>query len=376
MTCEEVMDYMQRHLDGDLNSEEQKRMHEHLEGCSDCADMMERLARIDQDLANLPKVVPAFSLVDAIMPRLQQIDAASGEATPTLEATSRAAKRSASRPWYARGGFVRYGGFAAAAAVLGVLVVNGLTDSFGDVATRSESSSAGSAEMGLMMSKEEASANMADSALKRDAAPEAPAAMEAAPAADTADPNASVSDAPDAAPEPTPRAEAGDAKTGGDVGVAEAPNSEPVPAGEPAPAESVHGMQGGGVVAADEAPAEALAPKNAGSEPAEARYGLTGDPVSEEDAKAVDQYGAPALLSDDGAYAASVQPTADGGLVVVVDRLDGDGDYVSAYTWASNGTKVELSGWKGTTIEYTVTSPGGVRTFAIDAATGTETEID
>ncbi|HZG78386.1 MAG TPA: zf-HC2 domain-containing protein, partial [Paenibacillus sp.] len=74
MTCEEVMELMQRHLDGDLNSEEQKRLSEHLDACEDCADMMERLQRVDEDLANLPKGTPAYSLVDGILPRLAQID--------------------------------------------------------------------------------------------------------------------------------------------------------------------------------------------------------------------------------------------------------------------------------------------------------------
>ncbi|OAS13730.1 anti-sigma factor family protein [Paenibacillus oryzisoli] len=74
MKCQEVMMYMQRQLDGDLAPEEENELHAHLLHCSDCAQMFERLSALSNELSQLPKVMPPFSLVDAIMPQLLQLD--------------------------------------------------------------------------------------------------------------------------------------------------------------------------------------------------------------------------------------------------------------------------------------------------------------
>lgn len=74
MKCQEVMMYMQRQLDGDLAPEEENELHAHLMHCSDCAQMFERLRALSNELSQLPKVTPPFSLVDAIMPQLLQLD--------------------------------------------------------------------------------------------------------------------------------------------------------------------------------------------------------------------------------------------------------------------------------------------------------------
>lgn len=74
MKCSEVTDWMQRYLDNDLQESEREKMHEHLRECTSCAEMFDRLNRLSDELVSLPKVVPPISLVDAILPRLDEID--------------------------------------------------------------------------------------------------------------------------------------------------------------------------------------------------------------------------------------------------------------------------------------------------------------
>jgi len=74
MKCQEVMMYMQRQLDGDLAPNEEDELHAHLMHCLDCAQMFERLQALSNELSQLPKVTPPFSLVDAIMPQLLELD--------------------------------------------------------------------------------------------------------------------------------------------------------------------------------------------------------------------------------------------------------------------------------------------------------------
>ncbi|CAH1219419.1 hypothetical protein PAECIP111891_04873 [Paenibacillus allorhizoplanae] len=74
MKCQEVMMYMQRQLDGDLAPKEENELHAHLMHCLDCAQMFERLQALSNELSQLPKVKPPFSLVDAIMPQLLELD--------------------------------------------------------------------------------------------------------------------------------------------------------------------------------------------------------------------------------------------------------------------------------------------------------------
>ncbi|WP_274388706.1 anti-sigma factor family protein [Paenibacillus antri] len=371
------MELMQRHLDGDLNHEEQKRLSEHLDACPECAEMMERLERIDQDLASLPRVTPAYSLVDAIMPRLAQIDAAS-ESTSAREAAPRGA---AIRPWYARGAFARYGGLAAAAAVLGVLVVNGMTDTFEKSAnTAQESAASGGAAADIMMTMEAPMEEaLADDATTKRSASEAEApAADASPSMDNAaDPNASVSSTPE--PSKAPKN-----NEGATAGSGEAPSEQPSsPSREPQPAAAgggTDGAEGVGVMGFEgteqgaapegEVPTEAAEMPPLAEEP---RYGITREPTAEDSARG--KGAAPALLSEDGAFAAAVELKADGTQVVVVNELEGDADYASSYAWASE-TAVELTGWDGATLTYTATTEGVVRTFRIDAASATETEIE
>ncbi|MBP1992888.1 anti-sigma factor family protein [Paenibacillus eucommiae] len=74
MNCQEVMELMQRQLDDDLNAQEHEQLSAHIAYCKECAEIFERLKMLSDELTNLPKVVPAYSLVDAILPKLGEID--------------------------------------------------------------------------------------------------------------------------------------------------------------------------------------------------------------------------------------------------------------------------------------------------------------
>lgn len=74
MNCQEVIELMQRKLDHDLDDKEHVAMIKHLQRCTDCSELFERLQAVSQELELLPKVVPPYSLVDAIMPQLDAID--------------------------------------------------------------------------------------------------------------------------------------------------------------------------------------------------------------------------------------------------------------------------------------------------------------
>lgn len=89
MKCQEVMELMQRHLDADLNEEENKALEEHLNTCASCTQMFERLQLLSAELVNLPKVTPPISIVDSIMPTLNEIDEQKKKHTEKKSGTSR-----------------------------------------------------------------------------------------------------------------------------------------------------------------------------------------------------------------------------------------------------------------------------------------------
>lgn len=74
MNCQEVIELMQRYLDQDLDKIEYNQMLDHIQDCPECSELFERLLNVSEQLESLPKVTPAFSLVDAILPKLQQMD--------------------------------------------------------------------------------------------------------------------------------------------------------------------------------------------------------------------------------------------------------------------------------------------------------------
>lgn len=143
MNCQEVMELMQRELDHDLDDSEQAAMKAHLQQCPECAEMFVRLQRLSQELANLPKVTPPFSLVDSILPQLAEVDragegpiAAAAVPAPKTEhanapaaqlPSERSVRSRTMRRWATASGVV-------AAGLLMVLVINQLDGGMGKVA--------------------------------------------------------------------------------------------------------------------------------------------------------------------------------------------------------------------------------------------------
>ncbi|GGH28041.1 hypothetical protein GCM10008013_29830 [Paenibacillus segetis] len=124
---------MHRYVDHDLNEEESDLLFEHLRHCEDCAEKFELLNELSTQLEELPLVVPSFSLVDAILPKLEAIDRTRQEEGTTAEFISpvasvalesdtnhRVQRKETSR----RGRFYRVGalGTVAAAAILGLFI--------------------------------------------------------------------------------------------------------------------------------------------------------------------------------------------------------------------------------------------------------------
>ncbi|MFC0333642.1 anti-sigma factor family protein [Paenibacillus sepulcri] len=70
------MEYMQRELDGDLDDRETEILMTHTRHCPECTAVFEKLKLLSAGLDNLPKVTPSYSLVDAIMPRLLELQTA------------------------------------------------------------------------------------------------------------------------------------------------------------------------------------------------------------------------------------------------------------------------------------------------------------
>lgn len=103
MTCQEVIDYMHRQLDGDLSEHEYEILMKHTRHCPDCAAMFERLKKLSEELGNLPHVMPKYSLVDAILPQLEQIvpirqpEAAAMELEPVAAQPPQTARRAKAR---------------------------------------------------------------------------------------------------------------------------------------------------------------------------------------------------------------------------------------------------------------------------------------
>ncbi|MBB6729759.1 anti-sigma factor family protein [Cohnella zeiphila] len=126
MNCQEVMELMQRSLDGDLDAAETSLMTEHIRSCPDCAAMLERLTRLSNGLAQLPRVVPSFSIVDSILPQLEQIEIAQGDSS--APAADRAEAQPSDAPFGPRSSrrrrrtLQRVSGVVAAGVVAGLLL--------------------------------------------------------------------------------------------------------------------------------------------------------------------------------------------------------------------------------------------------------------
>ena len=133
MNCQEVMEFMQRQLDGDLDEQETEILMTHTRHCPNCAAMFSRLQMLSSGLENLPKVTPGYSLVDAIMPRLQELQTAAiapesvlsaGEEEQASAINRRQPRNRTAGWWKDRFSLRALGGVIAAGVIVGLFMVN------------------------------------------------------------------------------------------------------------------------------------------------------------------------------------------------------------------------------------------------------------
>ena len=129
MKCQEGMELMQRYVDYDLNDEETARLMEHVGQCPDCAAMFQRLVRLSRGLEQLPRVSPPYSLVDAILPKLEYLQPEPGAEVSAAHSAGAGAsgrmksRRQAGRKHY-RSWITSVAAVAALGAVIGLFFLN------------------------------------------------------------------------------------------------------------------------------------------------------------------------------------------------------------------------------------------------------------
>jgi len=107
MTHDEIWEWMQRDLDGDLSSGEQQLLYSFIQKESELQLMYNRLKNVSEQLEKLPPVVPSFSIVDSILPRLESaaattpaaVSVKNEEILPTLEVKRTSSSPSDSKKW-------------------------------------------------------------------------------------------------------------------------------------------------------------------------------------------------------------------------------------------------------------------------------------
>ncbi|MFC5651785.1 zf-HC2 domain-containing protein [Paenibacillus solisilvae] len=180
MNCQEVMEYMQRQLDGDLDEQETEILMTHTRHCPNCAAMFERLQLLSSGLENLPKVTPSYSLVDAIMPRLQELQttvdasesvSSAGKVEQAPADTRREPRNRTAVRWRDRFSLRALGGVIAAGVIVGLFLVN--YQSGNPLHTANDSASTGSMTAESAATSDSAAA---DSNTSSDAAANAPKA--------------------------------------------------------------------------------------------------------------------------------------------------------------------------------------------------------
>jgi hypothetical protein len=405
---------MQRYLDHDLNGEEEQELLLHLQQCDECAGLFDKLRRLDRELAQLPKVVPAISLVDAILPQLAELDRlpAALEETAAQEPPLVAASGSIPRTRRSFFSWRLAGGTAVAAALIGLFVMKeqNLLPQPSSLASNHSASTAGGAVADRAKfsaaatggappaSQESASAGSAASnsaaAAPKHAAP-AGAADQAAPAVKAQAPNAAAADsAPATKPEQVQRdttasesnrvqisSPAGSSSEASNAAGTAVHNNAPMMLGaSPQPEQKA----GSSSPAADSATAAGSATGTApsaeggtgqpGLAASQAKSATSPDPVPEaRPFAALIAPPAPApvtMQSPDGKWIAAVE-----NVKVVVRQADtGVTVRTSTYSWKTMDV-ITLTGFTADgKLSYRVQHPSGADDVVLDMATGVETK--
>jgi hypothetical protein len=344
MKGQEVMELMNRYLDGDLDELELERLERHLQQSPEAAAMFERLKRLHHQLEQLPMVTPPTSIVDAILPKLERIDAGEeGPAETRNVADIRPERlRRQNRIWAA-------GSVAAAVLVLAVALPTGiLVNRNGMDSAESLSGAAPQTEAGRAMRFEANSAAFGQSS-----------------AFSIADETALSADA-GAPGDGTPLAGLPSEKAKEDMQVQFTVKDQHGPgftgmtsfAGEPDPAESSGEEQMAGMI-------EEGVPLLGEGEQLMGILGFAEDPSADERIPVT----AYAEGVPPAGWQASVAKTGDGAFVIVTDEAGVDVFVTAVYP----GEPVNF-GWSedGNRLAFEYEQDGEVRRVTIDLAAGTE----
>ncbi|WCN38716.1 zf-HC2 domain-containing protein [Aneurinibacillus uraniidurans] len=124
MSCDMIYEWMQRDLDDDLSHVEKQRLLAHVSSCQSCSELYERLHSLSAHLAKLPAVTPPVSIVQSIMPRLDEIDRMKAGRSEQAAAFETGVEKTGLRSERKIFWFRSLAGAAAAAAVLTITIWN------------------------------------------------------------------------------------------------------------------------------------------------------------------------------------------------------------------------------------------------------------
>ncbi len=133
MKREVAEEWMSRYLDGDLNGEDAKELFRYMDEHSDAAETFRIMTALSLRLEKLPDVKPRYSLVDAILPQLDELDAQRrtdsaaeiGIMERQQQGTDEVAERRRQRGnWRDRLPVRTIGGIVAAGVVLGISIAS------------------------------------------------------------------------------------------------------------------------------------------------------------------------------------------------------------------------------------------------------------
>lgn len=117
MIQQEVMELIQRCLDDDLTEEEHEKLMEVLREDPESMALFERMKHLSDNLDQLPKVTPPYSIVDSIIPKLAQLEEQNeGQLQSTQPSPSN--KHRSRLLW-------GWSSIIAAAIVVGIVITNG-----------------------------------------------------------------------------------------------------------------------------------------------------------------------------------------------------------------------------------------------------------
>lgn len=379
MNCQEVMDDMQRQLDGDLDDRESEALMTHLRHCPDCAAMFERLQLLSSGLENLPKVTPPYSLVDAILPRLPLIAAESAEPTETSafgetpaiadEVTERRARKS--RKWTDSYAVRALGGAVAAAVVAGLFLVTYTPGGSSDDSGAASQYAADAADAGEATSSMESTAEplMAKEDAPREEISDSSANKEATGSAQPkAKPPEELSRLDEAGNDAAPAQEGGSA--GGAAQDAADGGSEPIVRSQtPNEVIEVPSDTDAGANTSDDADldtSDAGNQQDAASDDVKASGGETEEP--DKKMGITSMAADPPLQSPDGTYSASIEQN------VLTIYLSADNRFVLSTDAAPGGIRIVEWAGDSKSLTYEATADDGAKsTYRIDLAKETIT---